>query len=145
MMRLHKWFATGALAICLALALATLSTSIGDHGGQPVRASHDTPTAASPGEDVAFDMILDAEDGAAPGSCADLIDNGGDTTTDAADPDCTTNDSNSIGAVDPCVSTLDVGSTVTFDVVLDGIISGTNLAGFNYEIQPLPADSLPGL
>ncbi|HEU4759982.1 MAG TPA: thrombospondin type 3 repeat-containing protein, partial [Dehalococcoidia bacterium] len=115
MMRLHKWLATGALAICLALALGTLTISIRDLGGPSAQASHDPPTAASPGQDVAFDMITAGNGPAA------------------------------LGPVNPCVSTLDVGSTVIFDVVLDAIPTGTNLAGFNYEVLPAPADSLAGM
>src|SRR3990170_4685701 len=115
MMPLRKHLVAAALVTGLALALIGLGVWTLRAGEQPVHASHDSVTQTTPGEDVAIDMIVSG------------------------------NGSGSLGAIDPCVSTVDVGSIITFDVVLDGIPSGQNLSGFNFKIQPLPGDSLAGL
>ncbi len=65
-----------------------------------------------------------------------IIDDNGDTVID--------NTLNTLGPVDACAAVSTSGS-ITFDVFLDSIPSGENLSGYNYVIQPLPAQNLNGL
>ncbi len=97
------------LAVAIVFVLLAIA-SVWFVGGSwwSAEASHDPVTAGTPGEDAGFDMIIDDD---------------GDTTID--------NGPDFLGAIDPCVSTLDVGSSVTFDVFLDGIPEGQDLAGLN--------------
>src|SRR3990170_4901071 len=69
-------------------------------------------------------------------ACNDGIDNGGDTGTDGADADCQNkgNTSTSLGPIDDCVA-VSAGTTITFDVFIDGIPAGQDLAGFGYIIE----------
>jgi hypothetical protein len=82
-------------------------------------ASHDPVTSSTPGEDVAFDMIIDDD---------------GDTTPDNGDT--------FLGPIDHCIS-VSAGTDITFDVVLDGIPPGKALGTFTFDILPLPGGSLP--
>lgn len=106
----------GLLALLLFAALpATPSVPM-------ARASHDPITTETTDQDVGYDMVVDDD--------ADTI------------PD---NGSSFLGPIDPCVSTLDVGSLVTFDVFWDGIPAGRDLSGFGFVVLPQPGYSLAGL
>ena len=109
----------GALVFVL---LAVASVWFVRDGWWSALASHDPVTSGTTGEDAGFDMV---------------IDDNGDTTID--------NGPNFLGPINPCISTLTAGSSVTFDVFLDGIPSGQNLASFIHTVSPGPAGSLAGL
>src|SRR3989304_3606083 len=71
-------------------------------------------------------------------ACNDGIDNGPDGLTDGADADCQVkgNASTSLGPIDLCVGDVVAGTTITFDVFIDGIpATAPDLKGFNYVIQ----------
>jgi len=116
-MRYARVLLLGLLAAAL-LAAALWLAGAEERG---VQASHDPVTAATTGEDVAFDMVVDDD---------------GDTTPD--------NGPAVLGNIDHCISVA-AGASFTFDVVLDGIPVGENLAGFNFAVLAVPGQSLGGL
>src|SRR3990172_6234536 len=108
-----------AFASAVALELLLLAAWSLQSREQSARADHDTVSTGFSGDDVAIDMV---------------IDDNGDTTPD--------NGANTLGPIDACLEVTS-GNSFQFDVVLDRIPLGQNLGGFNYEISPGLASSLP--